>query len=110
MFLLNTMSKISYTRPQAAVLAARFREPRRHIQIVAGARQVGRSTLVQQVVSRLRLVWGLDGTNNGLSGKFNGDQLYLPTPMQVPGGSVGAGGSLIARRWGLAFLLRRPCN
>jgi len=48
------MSKIVYTRPQAAVLAARFREPRRHIQIVAGARQVGKSTLVQQVVSRLR--------------------------------------------------------
>jgi len=38
-----------YQRPQAAVLAERLAEPRRHLQVVAGPRQVGKSTLVQQV-------------------------------------------------------------
>jgi len=38
-----------FRRPQAAELARRLREPRRHIQVVAGARQVGKTTLVQQV-------------------------------------------------------------
>jgi len=39
-----------FQRPQAATLAARLAEPRRHIQVVAGPRQVGKTTLVQQVV------------------------------------------------------------
>jgi len=45
------MSKTSspFRRPQARVLAARLAEPRRFIQVVAGPRQVGKSTLVQQV-------------------------------------------------------------
>src|SRR6266849_9386105 len=38
-----------FRRPQGAELARRLREPRRHIQVVAGARQVGKTTLVQQV-------------------------------------------------------------
>jgi predicted AAA+ superfamily ATPase len=38
-----------FQRPQAAELARRLREPRRFIQVVAGARQVGKTTLVQQV-------------------------------------------------------------
>jgi hypothetical protein len=41
---------MTYRRPQAEVLAARLAEPRRFIQVVAGPRQVGKSTLVQQVV------------------------------------------------------------
>ena len=41
-----------YQRPQAATLAERLAEPRRHIQVVAGPRQVGKTTLVQQVVER----------------------------------------------------------
>jgi predicted AAA+ superfamily ATPase len=40
----------TYRRPQAAVLAARLAEPRRFIQVVAGPRQVGKTTLVRQVV------------------------------------------------------------
>lgn len=36
-------------RPQARLLADRLAEPRRFIQVVAGPRQVGKSTLVQQV-------------------------------------------------------------
>jgi predicted AAA+ superfamily ATPase len=46
-------SLIEFQRPQAAVLAARLAEPRRFIQVVAGPRQVGKSTLVQQVVETL---------------------------------------------------------
>jgi hypothetical protein len=41
-----------YQRPQAATLAERLAEPRRHIQVVAGPRQVGKTTLVQQVVEQ----------------------------------------------------------
>lgn len=48
----KTASRI-YQRPQAAVLAARLAEPRRFIQVVAGPRQVGKSTLVQQVTGGL---------------------------------------------------------
>ena len=44
----------AYQRPQAAVLARRLVEPRRVIQVVAGARQGGKTTLVQQVLARHR--------------------------------------------------------
>jgi hypothetical protein len=46
------MSKISkaFHRPHAAALARRLAEPRRFIQVVSGARQVGKTTLVQQVI------------------------------------------------------------
>ena len=43
-----------YRRPQAAELARRLAEPRRFIQVVAGPRQVGKSTLVHQVEEDLR--------------------------------------------------------
>lgn len=38
-----------FSRPQAAVLARRLTEPRRFLLAVAGPRQVGKTTLVQQV-------------------------------------------------------------
>jgi len=41
---------MAYTRPQAATLARRLAEPRRFIQAVAGPRQVGKTTMVQQVL------------------------------------------------------------
>jgi predicted AAA+ superfamily ATPase len=44
-----------FQRPQAAELARRLAEPRRFIQVVAGARQVGKTTLVQQVTEVLDL-------------------------------------------------------
>ena len=44
-----------FRRPQAAVLAERLAEPRRFLQVVAGPRQVGKSTLVQQVTGELSL-------------------------------------------------------
>ncbi len=47
-----------YRRPQFDVLTARLAEPRRFIQVVAGARQVGKTTLVQQVCAALAVpVW-----------------------------------------------------
>jgi predicted AAA+ superfamily ATPase len=44
-----------FQRPQAAVLAKRLAEPRRFLHVVAGPRQVGKSTLVQQVTGELSL-------------------------------------------------------
>ena len=46
--------QIAYQRPQAAELARRLAEPRRHLQVVTGARQVGKTTLVQQVTEQLQ--------------------------------------------------------
>ena len=45
----------AYRRPQAAEVARRLAEPRRFIQVVAGPRQVGKSTLVAQVLAGARL-------------------------------------------------------
>lgn len=42
-----------FRRPQGTVLAERLAEPRRFLQVVAGPRQVGKSTLVQQVAGEL---------------------------------------------------------
>ncbi len=41
-----------YVRPQAAELHRRLREPRRFVQIIAGARQVGKTTLISQVAEQ----------------------------------------------------------
>lgn len=48
-------SEAPYRRPQAGTLARRLAEPRRFMQVVAGPRQVGKSTLVQQVTERLNV-------------------------------------------------------
>jgi uncharacterized protein len=42
-----------FERSQTGTLAARLGEPRRFLHVVAGARQVGRTTLVEQVLDRL---------------------------------------------------------
>jgi uncharacterized protein len=47
--------RTSFRRPQATALAERLAEPRRFLQVVAGPRQVGKSTLVQQVTDELSL-------------------------------------------------------
>lgn len=49
------LSNPAYSRPQGAELLERLREPRRFIQIVTGARQVGKTTLVNQVAERAGL-------------------------------------------------------
>jgi len=50
---MSTAGHPAFEREQAGTLAARLSEPRRFLQIVAGARQVGKTTLVGQVLSRL---------------------------------------------------------
>lgn len=47
--------RIPFRRPQAGTLSRRLAEPRRFMQVVTGPRQVGKSTLVQQVTERLGL-------------------------------------------------------
>ena len=49
------MDKLTFTRPQATELARRLKEPRRFIQVVSGARQVGKTTLALQVAERSKL-------------------------------------------------------
>ena len=46
------LSNSSYVRPHAADLLSRLREPRRLLQIITGARQVGKTTLAVQVAER----------------------------------------------------------
>ena len=50
------MSEYSFSRPQATLLLRRLQdEPRRFLQIVAGPRQVGKTTLAKQVAERTGL-------------------------------------------------------
>ena len=49
------MNKKPFIRPQASELARRLKEPRRFIQVVSGARQVGKTTLALQVAERSKL-------------------------------------------------------
>jgi predicted AAA+ superfamily ATPase len=46
---------VAFQRPYAKLLATRLAEPRRFLQVVAGPRQVGKSTLVQRVVEASKL-------------------------------------------------------
>lgn len=43
----------AFEREQVAILTGRLREPRRFMQVVAGPRQVGKTTLVHQALARL---------------------------------------------------------
>ncbi len=52
---MSKMKNNGFERIQAGVLEQRLREPRRFLQVVAGARQVGKTTLVGQVLERLEL-------------------------------------------------------
>ena len=44
-----------FKRQQASILRARMDEPRRFIQVIAGPRQVGKSTMVKQVLNELTI-------------------------------------------------------
>ncbi len=46
---------MAFLRPQASELVQRLQEPRRFIQVVSGARQVGKTTLALQVAERSNL-------------------------------------------------------
>ena len=58
------MSKIQFIRPQGAVLLKRLREPRRFIQVVTGARQVGKTTLVHQIAGKSGLLVHFAGADD----------------------------------------------
>jgi len=46
---------IPFKRPQFKILLARLQEPRRFIQVLAGPRQSGKTTIAQQVVEALKI-------------------------------------------------------
>src|SRR6266542_258118 len=48
---MSTVPSATFKRSYAAILTARLGEPRRFLQVVAGPRQVGKTTLVQQVLA-----------------------------------------------------------
>ncbi|MDT8319829.1 MAG: ATP-binding protein [Xanthomonadales bacterium] len=50
---MESKSKKPYQRPHAGELQRRLAEPRRFLQVITGARQVGKTTLVQQVTEDL---------------------------------------------------------
>ncbi|NUP94535.1 MAG: ATP-binding protein [Planctomycetaceae bacterium] len=50
--MLSESEDTAFERAQAGVLAGRLQERRRFLQVVAGPRQVGKTTLVQQVLAR----------------------------------------------------------
>jgi predicted AAA+ superfamily ATPase len=51
----SNLQNTSFRRPQAAILTRRLQEPRRFLQLVTGPRQVGKTTLVEQVFAETGL-------------------------------------------------------
>lgn len=60
-----------YQREQYSTLYERIVEPRRFIQVVAGPRQVGKSTLVKQVISALTIPYTMESADG--VGETNGE-------------------------------------
>ena len=44
-----------YRRPQYQVLVERLKEPKRFVQVVTGPRQVGKTTMVQQIINEISI-------------------------------------------------------
>lgn len=78
----------SFERPVGAVLAERLAEPRRYLQVVAGPRQVGKTTLVRQVIEA--------------SG--------LPSHVASADEPTLRGGTWLAQQWEVARLLDRDAG
>ena len=53
--MLSNSKQTEFRRAAAEVLQSRLREPRRFIQVVAGPRQVGKTTLVRQVLANQKI-------------------------------------------------------
>lgn len=112
---------MEYARPQAAILAGRLAEPRRFIQVVAGPRQVGKTTMVQAVAgaSGLRahvasadeptlrgdgwIEQQWDGARLMASGEERGAVLVLDEIQKMPGWS-----ETVKRLWDEDTRARRP--
>ena len=56
-----------YVRSQYKVLKERIEEPRKFIQVLAGPRQVGKSTLVDQVLEGIRIPYTLENADGVVS-------------------------------------------
>ena len=55
-----------YKRAEYKLIKSRLEEPRKFIQVLVGARQVGKSTIVKQVLSELDIQWRLFSADNVL--------------------------------------------
>ena len=53
-----------YKRAEYKLIKSRLEEPRKFIQVLVGARQVGKSTIVKQVLSELDIPWRLFSADN----------------------------------------------
>ena len=53
-----------YKRAEYQVIIHRLKEPRRFIQVVMGARQIGKSTVVKQVLSGLDIPYQFYSADN----------------------------------------------
>lgn len=53
-----------YIRQQYHTLKARILEPRKFIQVLAGPRQIGKSTLARQVVESIDLPFSMEAADN----------------------------------------------
>lgn len=51
----TAQNTVAFRRVESRLLADRLQEPRRFLQVVAGPRQVGKTTLVQQAVDSVRM-------------------------------------------------------
>lgn len=92
------MSKPStpeFTRTQARLLTDRLGEPRRHIQVVAGPRQVGKTTLVLQALS----AWGERARYASADEPTLRDRAWLAAQWdeaRIVAGEAGEGGAVLA--------------
>lgn len=57
------MTTNNFKRPQYQELLERLKEPRRFIQVLAGPRQVGKSTLINQVLADIRMPYTLENAD-----------------------------------------------
>jgi len=84
---------MNYIRPHAAELERRLKEPRLHIHVVSGPRQVGKTTLVRQVCQRLGMPWRYASADEpSLRGAHWIEQQWEAARLEAeglsPGGSV----------------------
>jgi predicted AAA+ superfamily ATPase len=89
------MSGLPFQRPKAETLASRLEEPRRFLHVVAGARQVGKTTLVLQVLERL----GLPHVFVSADGPYSGDPAWLAAEWErarVVAAGAGRAGAVLA--------------
>lgn len=81
----------AYERPAAELLAKRLREPRRFIEVVAGPRQVGKTTAVLQVLRKL----GLPSHYATADEPVLREPLWIDQQWEVARGKAGSHGAIL---------------